>query len=91
MHDIKYFFSIIRQSSGQKKISEGKITENITEKHYFSKSREALAPWPMLDPPLKIYVVNLSEVSCRLQLVAILAYWCVRKKKIKDESLEAKK
>jgi hypothetical protein len=38
MHDIKYFFSmkLIRQFKGAKKNYRGQITE----KHYFSKSRE---------------------------------------------------
>jgi hypothetical protein len=47
MHDIKYFFSIklIRQSrGGKKKIQGGQITESITEKYYFSKSRGAVVP-----------------------------------------------
>jgi hypothetical protein len=48
MHDIKYFFLNKNNQTiqkEQKKIPKGgQITESITEKHYFSKFREARAP-----------------------------------------------
>jgi hypothetical protein len=50
MHGIKYFFlnknNQTIQGGGQKKFSGGTRAENITEKHYISKSRkEHVPPW----------------------------------------------
>jgi hypothetical protein len=57
MHDIKYFFSkkLIRQfgEGGKQIFRGGQITENITEKHCFSKSmRRQLPLWITMHPPL---------------------------------------
>jgi hypothetical protein len=56
MYDIKYFFlnkiNQTIQERGKKKFGEGKITESITKKHYFSKFRGELSPWYTPDPPL---------------------------------------
>jgi hypothetical protein len=57
MHGIKFFFSIkiIRQFRGGKKNFQGVRAENITENHYFLKSRGARAPPRiLLGPPLFI-------------------------------------
>jgi hypothetical protein len=46
MRDIKYFFLNKNNQTiqrGQKIFREGQITENITEKYYFSKSIEVVA------------------------------------------------
>jgi hypothetical protein len=47
MHGIKYFFLNKNNQTiqgGQKKISGGTHTENITEKHYFQNPEGARAP-----------------------------------------------
>jgi ribosome assembly protein 1 len=56
MYGIKYFFLNKNNQTiqeGAKKISRGTRAENITEKHYFSKSRGGTCPpWILLGPPL---------------------------------------
>jgi hypothetical protein len=59
IHDIKYFFlNKINQTiqGGKKNFRGGQTTENIIEKHCFSKSRGAAAPWATVDPPLPIFI-----------------------------------
>jgi hypothetical protein len=49
MHGIKYFFLNKNNQTiqgGQKKFPGGARAENITEKHYFSKSRGGHVPPP---------------------------------------------
>jgi hypothetical protein len=74
MHGIKYFFlnknnQTIRRG-GKKKFQGGQITENIIEKHYFSKSKEGTCPpWITLGPPL------VTELSPDAYITGILTAW----------------
>jgi hypothetical protein len=69
MHGIKYFFLKKNNQTiqgGKKNFQGGQITENITEKHYFSKSKGGTCPpWIKLGPPLHgaSQIININRAS----------------------------